>query len=112
MIYEILVRPSYNKKMTSDHLVWIESDLPTRSFEQWLRDMSLLDASGRSAIVRWSIVQTTRAAHFSLATQVDALKKRIAELVGGAAHLSELPLSAVDAPVLSNKASVKVMAAA
>jgi len=55
LIYEILLRPSYNKKMTADHLVRIESDLPTRSFEQWLRDMSLLDGSGRSAIVRWSI---------------------------------------------------------
>lgn len=95
MIYEILLRPSYNKKMTSDHLVRIESDLPTRSFEQWLRDMSLLDASGRSAIVRWSILQTQRPAHFRLASQLDALKARIAELVGDAAHHIALPAAPV-----------------
>jgi hypothetical protein len=83
MIYEILVRPSYSKRMTSDHLVWIESDLPTRSFEQ-----SLLDASGRSAIVRWSIVQSQKPAHFKLATQTKALISRIAELMSGTPEVS------------------------
>jgi hypothetical protein len=93
MIYEILVRPSYNKKMTSDHLIWIESDLPTRSFEKWMRDVALLDSTGRSPLVRWSIVQTQRAAHFILATQQDALKNKIAQLMGGALHLTNVPVA-------------------
>lgn len=93
MIYEILVRPSYNKKMTSDHLIWIESDLPTRSFEKWMRDVALLDSTGRSPLVRWSIVQTQRAAHFILATQQDALKSKIAQLMGGAIHLTNTPVA-------------------
>jgi hypothetical protein len=93
MIYEILVRPSYNKKMTSDHLIWIESDLPTRSFEKWMRDVALLDSTGRSPLVRWSIVQTQRAAHFILATQQDALKNKIAQLMGGATHLLSVPVA-------------------
>ena len=93
MIYEILVRPSYNKKMTSDHLIWIESDLPTRSFEKWMHDVALLDGTGRSPLVRWSIVQTQRVAHFILATQQDALKSKIAQLMGGATHLVHVPLA-------------------
>ncbi len=96
MIYEILVRPSYNKLMTSDHLIWIDSNMPTRFFFQWLRDHALLDASGRSPIVRWGIVQSERPAHFQLATQETALTDRIAELMSGAAHLAELPASARD----------------
>ncbi len=99
MIYEILVRPSYNKVMTSDHLIWVDSEMPTRFFEQWLRDHSLLDGSGRSPIVRWGIVQSQRPAHFELATQEGALTDRIAELMSGAAHLAELPASARDAAV-------------
>jgi hypothetical protein len=97
MIYEILVRPSYNKLMTSDHLIWVDSQMPTRFFEQWLRDNALLDGSGRSPIVRWGIVQTQRPAHFQLATQEGALTERIAELMSGATHLGELPMSARDA---------------
>ena len=93
MIYEILVRPSYNKKMTSDHLIWIESDLPSRSFEKWMCDVALLDGTGRSPLVRWSIVQTKRAAHFILATQQDALKNKIAQLMGGATHLVSAPVT-------------------
>ena len=93
MIYEILVRPSYNKKMTSDHLIWIESDLPTRSFEKWMCDVALLDGTGRSPLVRWSIVQTKRAAHFILATQQDALKSRIAQLMSGATHLTSVSVA-------------------
>lgn len=106
MIYEILVRPSYSKRMTSDHLVWVESDLPTRSFEKWLCDQSLLDASGRSAVVRWSIVQSQRPAHFKLATQAKALVSRIAELMLGTPDVA----SVVDAAIplkafqLKNKA--------
>lgn len=94
MIYEILVRPSYNKLMTSDHLIWVDSNMPTRFFEQWLRDHALLDASGRSPVVRWGIVQSERPAHFQLATQADALTERIAELMSGAAHLADLPATA------------------
>lgn len=94
MIYEILVRPSYNKLMTSDHLIWIDSNMPTRFFEQWLRDHALLDDSGRSPIVRWGIVQTQRPAHFQLATQEGGLTDRIAELMSGATHLSEIPAAA------------------
>lgn len=88
MIYEILVRPSYSKRMTSDHLVWIESDLPTRSFEKWLFEQSLMDGSGRAAIVRWSIVQSQKPAHFKLATQAKALISRIAELMSGTPELA------------------------
>lgn len=96
MIYEILVRPPYNKLMTSDNLIWIDSEMPTRFFEQWLKDHALLDGGARSPIVRWGIVQTQRPAHFELATQEGALKDKIAELMGGAAHLSDLPASARD----------------
>jgi hypothetical protein len=96
MIYEILVRPSYNKLMTSDHLIWVDSQMPTRFFEQWLRDHALLDGSGRSPVVRWGIVQTQRPAHFQLATQEHELTQRIAQLMSGAAHLGELPVSARD----------------
>ncbi|MBI3283704.1 MAG: hypothetical protein HYZ65_02465 [Burkholderiales bacterium] len=91
MIYEILVRPSDSKKISSDHLIWIESDLTTRSFEQWLRDKSLLDGSGRAAVLRWSIVQTLRPAHFNLATQAKALKSRISELMSGAPEVLDVP---------------------
>ncbi len=91
MIYEILIRPSYNKLMTSDHLIWVESNMPTRFFEQWLRDHALLDGTGRSPLVRWGIVQSQRPAHFQLASQETALTDRIALLMGGAAHLAEMP---------------------
>jgi hypothetical protein len=70
--------------------------MPTRFFEQWLRDHALLDGSGRSPVVRWGIVQTQRPAHFQLATQEHELTQRIAELMSGAAHLGELPVSARD----------------
>lgn len=96
MIYEILLRPAYNKKMTSDHLIRIESNLPTRSFEQWLRDMSLLDGGNRSTIVRWSILQTEKPAHFKLASQLDALKAKIAELIGDPAHETPLTLMTLE----------------
>lgn len=91
MIYEILVRAAENKKITSDHLIWIESDLPTRSFEKWLQDRSLLDTSGKSPVVRWSIVQTQRPAHFKLATQAKALKTRISELLSGVHEIVDVP---------------------
>ena len=87
MIYEILVRPAYNKLMTADQLVWIESDLPTRSFERWLQQNALLDGSNRAPIVRWSIRQTQLPAQFSLETQEPALKAHIADLMSGAPHL-------------------------
>lgn len=91
MIYEILVRPAYNKMMTSDQLVWIESDLPTRSFERWLQQNALLDGSNRAPIVRWSIRQTELPAQFSLETQETALKAHIADLMSGAPHLLQMP---------------------
>ena len=91
MIYEILVRPSDKSQMTSANLLWIESDLPSRSFEKWMRDRALLDNSGHSPIVRWSIVQTTRPAHFKLASQAKALKSRISELMSGAPEVHAVP---------------------
>lgn len=83
MIYEILIRAAENKKMTSDHLIWVESNLSTRSFEQWLRERALLGAGAMAPVVRWSIVQTKRAAHFNLAIEAKALKSRISELMSG-----------------------------
>ncbi|MBC3937249.1 hypothetical protein [Undibacterium rugosum] len=91
MIYEILVRAANSKKMTSDHLIWIESDLPSRSFEKWLRDRALLDTGAQSPVVRWSIVQTERQAHFKLATQAKALKTRISELMSGMPEVLAVP---------------------
>ncbi|MBR7780214.1 hypothetical protein [Undibacterium rugosum] len=91
MIYEILVRAADNKKINSDHLIWVESDLPTRTFEKWMRDRGLLNDSGHSAILRWSIVQTQRPAHFKLATQAKALKSRISELMSGIPEVLDVP---------------------
>jgi hypothetical protein len=104
MIYEILVRPAYNKVTTSDHLVWIESDLPTRSFERWLQQNELLDGSNRAPIVRWSIRQTSSAAHFCLEADEQALKAHITELMSGAPHL--MALSEADS-VSTTKSIVK-----
>ena len=85
MIYEILVRGNDSKQMTSDNLIWIESNLPTRSFEKWLSERNLLCSAGLNqgpgAVVRWSIVQTQRRAHFMLKTEAAALERRIAELI-------------------------------
>jgi len=91
MIYEIQVRNQANNKNTRDQLIWIESDLPTRSFEQWLSDRSLLNRSGLAPVVRWGIVQSQRAAHFVLATQAKALENRIAELMAGAVEVLAVP---------------------
>jgi len=33
MIYELLIRSSNSKTVTSDNLVWIDANLTTRSFE-------------------------------------------------------------------------------
>lgn len=92
MIYEIVIRPSYNKIMTSDHLIWVESDLPSRAFEQWLKSKSLLDGTSRAPLVRWGIAQTQKSADFNLASQESQLNERITELMSGAAHLINLPL--------------------
>lgn len=81
MIYEILVRGNNNKQTQSDNLIWIESDLPTRTFEKWLITRNLLGKTSGGAIVRWGIVQTQRPAHFVLASQEKALEKRIANLL-------------------------------
>ena len=81
MIYEIQLRTNGTAKSSSDNLIWIDSDLSTRSFEQWLIDRSLLNRTGNAPVVRWSIVQTRRDAHFSLKNQENALEKRISELL-------------------------------
>jgi len=80
MIYEILIR-SNGKQMTSDNLIWIESNLPTRSFEKWLLEREYLVPGCQAPVVRWSIVQTQRPAHFVLQTEATAIEKRIAELM-------------------------------
>jgi len=80
MIYEILIR-SNGKQMTSDNLIWIESNLPTRSFEKWLMERDYLVPGSQAPVVRWSIVQTQRPAHFVLKTEAAAIERRIAELM-------------------------------
>lgn len=91
MIYEIQIRSQANNKNISDQLVWIESDLPTRSFEQWLQDRSLFKHGGQAPVMRWSIVQSHRPAHFVLATQAKALENRIAELINGTVEVLAVP---------------------
>ena len=81
MIYEILIRGKKAQSTSSDNLIWVDSNLPTRSFEKWLLERNLLNHSGNAAVVRWSIVQTQRPAHFILSTQARALEKRIAYLM-------------------------------
>jgi hypothetical protein len=113
MIYEILVRPTDNsKKMSSDNLIWIESDMTTRSFEKWLRERSLLDASGHAPVVRWGIVQTTRPAHYKLATQAKALKSRISELMTGAPEIMAVPDASRALKVFRLKSPVQELIAA
>ncbi|MFZ6862947.1 hypothetical protein ACO0K7_09945 [Undibacterium sp. Ji67W] len=112
MIYEILVRPSDNKKMTSDNLIWIESDLPSRSFEKWLRDRALLDGTLNAPVVRWSIVQTTRPAHFKLATQAKALKSRISELMSAQPEVREVPDASIALSAFRLKAQKTELAGA
>ena len=43
MIYELQIRGTNGKQMSSDNLIWIDSNLPTRSFEKWLLDRKLLN---------------------------------------------------------------------
>jgi len=81
MIYEILIRSNNNKQMTSDNLIWVESNLPTRAFEKWLLDRNLLNGTGHAPVARWSIVQSQRPAHFVLKTESAALEMRIAALM-------------------------------
>jgi hypothetical protein len=81
MIYEILIRGNNSTPMTSDNLIWIESNLPTRTFEKWLLERNLLNPAAHGPVVRWRIVQTKRPAHFVLKTEAAALERRIAELV-------------------------------
>jgi hypothetical protein len=91
MIYEIQVRPAANTPMSSDQLVWIESSLSTRAFEQWLISKSLLNGTGNAMVMRWSIVQSDRPAHFQLATQMPALEKHIAQLTTSQPEVREMP---------------------
>lgn len=93
MIYELVIRPSYNKVMTSDQLIWVESDLPSRAFEQWLKSKNLIDGSNRAPLVRWGIVQTQKSANFQMSKQEVELSAKIAELMSGAAHLIDLPMN-------------------
>ncbi|MET3105331.1 hypothetical protein AAKU67_001079 [Oxalobacteraceae bacterium GrIS 2.11] len=81
MIYEILIRGNGSQAMSSDNLIWIESNLPTRAFEKWLMERDLLNPAAKAPVVRWSIVQTQRPAHFVLKTEAAALERRIAELM-------------------------------
>jgi len=85
MIYEIQIRGTAGTQMSSDNLIWIDSNLPTRSFEKWLLDRNLLAShsvsTAEAPVVRWSIVQTQRPAHFVLKTEAAALERRIAELI-------------------------------
>ena len=81
MIYEILIRCNNGQSVNSDNLIWIESNLPTRSFEKWLMERQLLSPAGKAPVVRWGIVQTQRPAHFVLKTQAVALEQRIAALL-------------------------------
>jgi len=67
--------------MQSDNLIWIESNLPTRSFEKWLLERDFLNPGSQAPVVRWSIVQTQRPAHFVLKTEAAAIERRIAELM-------------------------------
>ena len=91
MIYELLIRSSNGKTGSSDNLIWVDSNLPTRAFEKWLLDRALLNPAGQAAVVRWSIVQTQRPAHFVLKTQAAALEQRIAELVNPAKRSKKSP---------------------
>ena len=103
MIYEIQIRGNKSNQMSSDNLIWIDSNLPTRSFEKWLLDRNLLNASGHAPVVRWSIVQSQRPAHFVLKTEAAAIERRIAELmnppkrVKKAARLHVMPNFAIPA---------------
>ncbi len=81
MVYEILIRSNNSKQMSSDNLIWIESNLPTRAFEKWLVERNLLNPAAKAPVIRWGIVQTQRPAHFVLKTEAAALEQRIAELV-------------------------------
>ncbi|GGC89231.1 hypothetical protein [Undibacterium terreum] len=112
MIYEIQIRSQANNKNTSDQLIWIDSDLPTRSFEQWLMERSLLNRSGIAPVVRWSIVQTQRAAHFVLATQAKALENRIAELINGVGEVLAVPDASKALKAFQLKAVAKELAEA
>lgn len=80
MIYEIQIRAAASKKSSSDQLIWVESALPTRAFEQWMDRRNLLNNSTAAIVVRWSIVQTRQSAHFKLAVEESALLQRIAAL--------------------------------
>jgi len=85
MIYEIQIRGNKSNQMSSDNLIWIDSNLPTRSFEKWLLDRNLLasqsNGTAQGPVVRWSIVQSQRPAHFVLKTEAAAIERRIAELM-------------------------------
>jgi len=76
-----MLRTTETTKLSSDNLIWVDSDLSTRGFEQWLFDRALLNRTGNAPVVRWSIVQTKRPAHFCLSRQEKALEKRIADLL-------------------------------
>jgi hypothetical protein len=91
MIYEILIRSGGKQALSADNLVWIESDLPTRSFEQWLQERSLLTRSSNAPVVRWGIVQSARKAHFKLATEAKALEHHISELINGSHEVHAVP---------------------
>lgn len=91
MIYELLIRASGQQTPSADNLVWIESDLPTRSFEQWMTERSLLTRMSSAPVVRWGVVQSARKAHFKLATEAQALEHHISELINGSHEVHAVP---------------------
>jgi hypothetical protein len=94
MIYEIQLRAAALNKPSSDHLIRIESSLPTRAFEQWMIRRNLLSNSPAAAVVRWRIVQTNYPAHFVLDSNEQALVNRIAALISPALTVKQIPMAA------------------
>ncbi|PRC93299.1 hypothetical protein [Solimicrobium silvestre] len=99
MIYEIQIRATGSKQYSpqslsqssSEQLIWVESSLPTRAFEQWLVKRNLLNFLGNGAVARWSIVQTKRPAHFVLDSEERALEQRIAALMHPTSVVKKVP---------------------
>ena len=109
MIYEIQIRAAANTPMSSDQLIWIESSLPTRTFEQWLISKSLLNGTGNAPVVRWSVVQSARPAHFHLESQMVALEKHIAALMSGTPQGRAIAEAASESEVASESESESIM---
>ena len=90
MIYEIQIRASA-PNTSSDQLIWIESSLSTRMFEQWMVKQNLFNNLATAIVVRWRIIQTKLPAHFKLAVEERALIHRIALLNAPALAIKKIP---------------------